>query len=110
MPRECVYRQRLSDILVDIGKDLIYLRMVSLRFFRSGILSGIAGEAVVQVDHQLKKDSSFQKIGAVSLDGGKFVDVVEKPFLFLLREGNFVPKAFRAAGKAVIEVGPGRTE
>lgn len=104
MPGERVDRQRLTDILVDVGEDFVHLRVVAFCFFGAYCLPGIIGKALVQIDHQLQKNRFFQQIGAIPLDGGKLVDVIEKALLFLIREGDPMTGIFCPIGKAKVKV------
>ena len=103
MVRQYMQSQIFRQILVDIGEDLIHLFMVGGSGRRIVfLLAAAAEETSGQKDHQFHKGCLVEKVLAEFSALAELVDVIEKAFLLLLREGEPVAEPAAAAGKTVV--------
>lgn len=97
------YRNILTDILIDIGEDIIHLLTVFVIAYT--VFSGIGiGEGI---DHhqQFHEGSLLHNVMCVAPGRGHFTDIVEETLLLCLVQGNLVLKAAVPVGKAIIQIG-----
>lgn len=106
MLRQLVQRKRVADMGVDIGEDIVHLRMVSgyFLFFLTGLLRTFL-KCAGQKDHHLDKDRMVKDVFSKSGIGLEFMDEVHKTCLLLRREVDAVRGIYITGMETVIQIG-----